>query len=158
MDDPEIQFRRAAYNAECLTLIAQYGWMVQGVFPSHDTPPEKRYEFCYTVGLADKGLPEFIEYGLNLESGKVTLNDLAKRAAGGELFAPGVLIEFQNDYHGMLIEADDLSDLTLARYFYGEDIRAFQLVFEDLEHRWPNDPGYGFKDLPILGRFPTTHH
>jgi len=153
MDEMELQFRRAAYDAECFKLIDAYGFMVQGVFPTEDSPPEKRFDFCYTVGLAGKELPEFVEYGLSLEIGKVVLNQLAKAAIDGEHFQPGVLIEFQNSFYGTLLEATDLSDLTMARRFYG-NVRALQLVFQDTKHRWPDDPGYESQGLPLLGKFP----
>ena len=157
MDDVELEARRTVYLAECMQLIDTYGWMVQGVFPREDTPPEEQYSFNYTVGLSAKGLPEFIAYGLDLDVGKIVLNQLAQRAIDGEQLRPGTIVSFQNDYEGVLLLADDLSDLTLARHFY-PIVRAFQLVFQDDQHRWPNDPNYGHPGLPILGRFPTTFH
>lgn len=156
-DDIAQQMRQAAYYDQCHELIEKYGWMVQGVFPTEESPGQKQYKFCYTVGLTGKGLPEFIEYGLTLEIGKVILNQLAQRAVDGARLEHGTLIEFQNGFYGALLTAVNLSDLTLARRFY-PIVRAFQLVFQDAAHRWPNDPEYTLQGLPLLGKFPTTLH
>lgn len=52
-------------------MIARYGWAVLGV---GDDPL-----FAYTVGLADKGLPEIIVIGLPMKIAHQFLNELGRR-------------------------------------------------------------------------------
>ncbi len=70
------------------SIIARYGWAVQGVFP---TEASQGPAFCYTVGLADKGLPELIVFGLPLPIGQRLMNEMAallvaRKALGQPVF------------------------------------------------------------------------
>lgn len=58
--------------------IAKTGWAVQGVFPNQDCPSSEG-NFAYTIGLADKGLPELIcTANLNLHTLGAFLNPVAQ--------------------------------------------------------------------------------
>ncbi len=66
--------RFGTYQRQREALIAQHGWMVQGVFPTAEIPGSS---FSYTIGLTDRDLPELIQIGLPIEVGHTLLNDTA---------------------------------------------------------------------------------
>lgn len=164
MNQQELARRRMQYLADTLEIIKKHGWAVQGVFGTREHPGPS---FHYTVGLAGKGLPEFIIFGLEMRVGQAILNDIARRAVDGQRYQHGDVLDdlLANGYLVRLIEVRDTTEyLTVANKLYGgarrvltpnsdEPVRALQLLCQDLERRWPWQPGYSI-DLPILGDVP----
>jgi len=56
-------------------IIAETGWMVQGVYPTADQPGPG---WCYTVGVEDKGGPEYLLIGLSPDIATPVLNSVVR--------------------------------------------------------------------------------
>lgn len=61
------------YMGRCAEVIAEHGWMVQGVGGMGATPG-----FCYTIGLTEHNHPELLMRGLDIRLMHTLLNDLAR--------------------------------------------------------------------------------
>lgn len=120
--------------------IKRVGWMVQGVFTGPNTP-----DFAYTVGLAAKGLPELIIFGLPQEVAMNVLNALARKLVSRESVLVGTPInEVFEGCACMLIEADrENTDeyMYQAKYRY-PDYQALQVFWPDDKHHWPWEEAY----------------
>ncbi len=100
----------------------------------------------HTVGLAERGWPEFVLVGIDPEIGGKLLTKLAKRESAPKL---GDLIE---DLSNIPMRVEAVSEDAIAAFFGqatsyrlahgGLEIEALQLVFADQEKRWPEDEGY----------------
>lgn len=135
--------RRDAYDRSCQALIAEHGWMIQGVFPTEKDPG---VEFCYTVGLTVAGLPELVISGLPYETAGILLNIAAERSLGDEIKAGDVLdgiasVPFQ-------VIAAPLAEVNMARHLYGfAKVTALQLVWPDDGGAYPGEPGWSLGDM-----------
>jgi hypothetical protein len=149
-----LQDRTDAYNRLADETIARYGWMIQSVFPVDPGG----VGFSYTVGLAGKGLPEFIVFGWDQGLAQSVLNHLALRAIGGEPFAADrELVGVLEGHTLRTYQVGDSSEhLTMsnARYRRGGDpVAALQLVWPDMAGRWPGDPDCNITWQPLLGEW-----
>lgn len=122
-------------RAEFLPMIQKFGWVVRKVFP---TRPDEGVEFCHTVGLTAKGLPELSIYGLPVDEGHIILNEVARRMIerGSEFRAGELLHGLLQDSPLLVIDMGDTHELTAVENLYGE-VRARQLVWPDREGRMP---------------------
>lgn len=131
-------------------LIAEHGLAVMGIFPDlgRGLPP-----LNYTVGLQDHGLPELVLTGVQAESAIVILNQVADwiKARGeppkqGEIFGEGFLANgYQARFRALSRhEIEENLRICMARNDgIGRDPpEAFQIIFQDVERRWPEDPAY----------------
>jgi hypothetical protein len=155
ISDRERARRMTEYLEKTKRLIAKHGWMVQGVFgddPAHN--------FAYTVGLAGKGKPEFIVFGLRPDIAQQLLNELAGRQVdGGETFTPGQLLDdlFQPKPDGekiparLLLVMDSTEHLTMANRFGPMPVTALQLCYPDADGYWPWESQSKLHGLPVLG-------
>jgi hypothetical protein len=144
------------YQAGIDDMIARYGWAVQGVFGSPTSPA-----FSYTVGLAAKGLPEIIVFGLPSQVAHQFLNALGRRfTADGVPPLDVNLLDVAKDYPARLLpvpreQADQY--LFAAKHRYPA-YTAVQLVWTDENSRFPWDAGF---DPALVSRQPilrnTTH-
>lgn len=152
MDEQRRQQRMRAYLSNVVEGVARYGWIVQGVFP---TEPG-HYGFAYTVGLAAKGHPELISFGLPVEVAQDVLNDLAGRTLAGQTIAPGLpLYDVIVGHPVRFLEVREPTEhLGMSSLLYGsteQPVRALQVVFPDRHGRWPWEDGSELAELPILG-------
>lgn len=69
-----------AFRNDIKAKIKKFGFSIIHTFTS-----EYETQFSYTIGLADKGHPELIVFGLPHEIGQVILNDAAQRLIDGTL-------------------------------------------------------------------------
>jgi len=100
----------------------------------------------HTVGLAERGWPEFAIIGLDPEVCAKLLTELAKRDTAPKL---GELIE---GLANMPLRVEAVSEDAIAEFFGqatsyrlahgGLEIEAFQLCFPDQDNRWPEDEGH----------------
>jgi len=131
---------RNAYEAEFDAMIREYGWGVQAVFASEDGPG-----FAYTVGLARKGLPEIIVFGLPPEAAHPFLNQLGRRFETEGVPALDVdLFDVAEGYPARLLPvsrsaADEYMFATKHRY---PGYSAVQLVWCDKHRHFPWDPAF----------------
>jgi hypothetical protein len=142
---------RKAVEAEFDAMIAKYGWAVQGVFGSDNSPP-----FSYTVGLSAKGYPEIIMFGLPMEIAHRFLNDMGRRFTNSGVPALDTdLDDVAEGFPARLVpaprsEADQYMYAVLHRF---PDYTALQLVWPDKNRRWPWDSGFEpslVKQQPVL--------
>lgn len=74
-------------------IIRQYGWFVQGVFPTKEGDPS----FAYTIGLTEAGLPELLISGaLDIKLMQDLLNDAARIHLNNELLPGAELSDIAN--------------------------------------------------------------
>ncbi len=139
----EFNARLDAYLADkVLPIIAELGWMVQGVFPTADDPC---VGFCYTVGLTAAGLPELVIAGVPYETGGPILNDAARRHLAEEI-APGATVDGLASVPFRAVDAP-LAEVNMPRNLYGADrVRAVQLVWPDDGGAYPGEPGWSLGD------------
>jgi hypothetical protein len=134
-------------------MIASHGWALQAVFD----PEGKDPSFVYTVGLAAKNQPELIVFGMDGKVGGSLLNTLGRRITteGVPALDTDIPDMLEGGYPLRLIEAprsetDQYMFATKARY---PGYTALQLVWTDMNRRWPWEIGFdpklvGFQ--PIL--------
>lgn len=130
-------------------LLDQHCWVVVGV------PPERyRAGYSYTVGLTDHELPELVFTGLSADTAAELLNAAAERALGGEPPAPGVRLRLPGGAQAETVRiTEPWVHLGVAAEFFGDRLRAVQLVYTDGQGRWPWDARFrdGRGGQPVLG-------
>jgi hypothetical protein len=130
-------------------LIARYGWAVQGVERDRIHPP-----WVYTVGLTPNGKPELVVTGLPLGRAAGLLNVVASHVLHADAPRPGEQVALRG---GPMIEIVEVTEpaahMVTAVEFYGQGIRALQVVHADDRGRWPWEVGYrGVRGgQPVLG-------
>lgn len=125
--------------------IERYGWAVKLVGASDDGLDGA---FAYTVGLTDRGLPEFAIAGLSPNTMHAIVNELAERAlAGADLDHGQQLDDILTDFDTVLVAGSapfsrDGIWPGAALERSGKSIRLLQLVWPDRTRRFPWDEGY----------------
>ena len=145
-DHPETS--RAEYLNLLRAKIRARGWIVMHV--EHDRRP-----FSYTIGLHDRGLPEFLVTGLAPRSAQWLLNTFTKRALERryELVA-GEQMRLPARAHLELVDvAHPDAHMGIGVSIEGP-VRALQLVWADGHGRWPWSPDFDGNRFsqPVLGR------
>lgn len=122
------------YMHKIHALVEEHGVAIQGVFGEEN--------FAYTVGLAGQGLPEFIIFGLPHEVAATLLNLVAAHAKEAPI-ETGIRNDILEGYPAWLLPVNDSSEyLTVAALYADVDsVAAYQIVFPDMEGRWPWDEG-----------------
>jgi hypothetical protein len=121
-------------------MIERYGWAVQGVGEGADHPP-----FCYTCGLASRGLPDIIVFGLPMQVAHEFLNMMGRRfRIQGVPPLDTDLNDVAENFPARLLgvprtEADKYMFAVKRRY---PDYTAVQLVWTDRFKRWPWDDDF----------------
>lgn len=137
-------------------IIDEHGWAVQGVGGNSETGDPT---FSYTAGLSALGHPELIIVGVHPLASQGILNDLGTAIRGGTRFDSGDIVRgvLGGDLPLALIEAADVSDLTITRRLYGP-VPVLQVVWCDPEGRFPWEDGYSMNSAaqPALGPAPST--
>jgi hypothetical protein len=140
--------RVAGYQQRVARLIAEHGWMVQGVFPVEGDGPEV-VPFGYTIGLTQAGLPELMISGwLGPEATQRLLNEAARRHLSRE-FEPGSLVSGVAA-EGVVLRvrwASARAPVQQARNFFegppvNRVVRVLQLVWPDSGGRYAGEAGY----------------
>jgi hypothetical protein len=135
----------ADYMAEVvLPIIERDGWMVQAVGGVRYRAP-----FSYTAGFMDDDVPELIITGLKPNPAARVLNWIGPRPglyAGERLQVDGRLLEVVHVPHPE-------EHLYVAHNLYGDELRAWQLVWADDRGHWPWCKGHrsGRGGQPVLG-------
>lgn len=144
------------YRSEIAGRIALYGHAVQGIEGDGVHPP-----WAYTVGLTARGDPELVVTGMGLSQASVLLNQVACLLENPGLIVPGAdAIMRQGSPGEFAIQVIEVirpwAHLHVAVEFFGQDIRALQLVHADPAGRWPWEPGFasGIGPQPVLGTLP----
>lgn len=137
------------YYAQVLTKIEEHGWMVQAVMGLPDQPDV--LSFCYTAGLALKGLPELYLIGLPIELGGAILNETAQQmvdttvpVTNGQVLDLAYSTQFR--VHGP-IDAGQ-AEMFLAKRINEGSFVAMQVMWPDTEGRFPDEEGYDMDNYP----------
>lgn len=124
-----------AYDQHCIELIAEHGWMVQGVFPREY---DVEAPFAYTVGLTVAGLPELVISGLPADTAYQLLDAAARESLAHEL-APGRILDGIATVPFRVVEAPG-AQVNMARHLYPDRrVRSLQLVWPDKDGNYPGD-------------------
>lgn len=153
--------RMELFLAQTLARVERFGVALQGVFsPADDPDPEP--SFIYTIGLAAQGLPELIEFALPQQVGHSIMNDIAFRMLNGEveLRAGDTVHNMVANYPVKVLPVRDSGErLTVSNRLFGNPdgaLPALQLVFPDMEGRFPWEKGCQVAWTPLLGDVPRT--
>lgn len=142
-----MRLQRAASNANVLGT-------TQAVFPTEADPTGPF--FAYTVGLHDRGHPEFILCGLDHDTAHHVLRELAVRVISGETFKAGRYADvLAGDYEVELrpvprTTVDSL--LRVAQAHAKADVDAFQVFWPGDDGRLPPDCEQKYIDMQELER------
>ena len=139
---------RADYLDVLRGKIAAHGWAVQYV-------EVDRMPFAYTIGLHDRGLPEFLVTGLAPRTALWLLNTFAKRVLRDGRMPPvgeQVWLPARTRVELVTVDHPD-AHMGLAVGIEGPAISAIQLVWADGRGRWPWAPGFndGRQPQAVLG-------
>ncbi len=127
--------------------VAEQGWMVLGVFASAEAPDITPWH--YTVGLTDAGLPELLVSGLGPTQGQEILNTAAARHIRDE-----IVVGMLDDVASMPLKVvpGPTGECVQQAWNYVGDprrrepgrVRVLQLVWPDVDGRFPGDEGFGY--------------
>ena len=119
------------YLAVVRAIIFEHGWAVQFV-------EDDRMPYANTIGLTDRGLPELLVTGLSPQRAARLLNRVAQRAVDGDPPSAGMQLTV---CAGPLVEIIEVEHpdphMNFGLVFYGNELRALQLVWSDARGRWP---------------------
>jgi hypothetical protein len=133
-------------------MIARYGWAVQGVGAGPDGPT-----FTYTVGLAAKGLPEIIVFGLPMKIAHQFLNQLGHRFTTTGV--PPLDTDLDDVAEGFSARLIAVPRAASDRYMFATrrrypDYTAVQLIWPDTHGLFPWEPGF---DPALVSYQPVLH-
>lgn len=146
--------RERAAEEKCVADVAAYGLHVMHVGGDNDWP-----EFAYTVGLwRTFEQAELIILGLPQDAAHAILNYVADLARDGRRFHAGDVAEDVLDDHPIQFRAvppaQGRAHFGWARWYHAPDaFPTLQLVYPDMQGRWPWDPDAsdGFRaQQPVL--------
>lgn len=152
-----------AARANADAMIRDHGFMFQAVFGSDESRA-----FVYTIGLAERGLPEFIFVGSSSPQAAGYLGAAIDAAMAGAQINPGMVDpETALNPFGVplwILEADDKLEthafgVTARLERVGKDAtpRLLQVVMPDLNGIFPWEPDYNWLEQdvdkpPVTGR------
>lgn len=154
----------ASYSGHLAELVHDHRFAVQGVMASDDS-----FNWAYTVGLTDHGLPELVMMALPMGFLGQTLNRLGDAAIDGTTQLVAGPSPLFLDPPFWLVDVPDPTSgrypLTMAATSTLGKVRAMQVVWPDSEGRYPWAPDWfdgedrgdlGGKDpQPLLGLPPA---
>lgn len=127
-------------------LAQQYGHALQGVFASPTSP-----EWCYTIGLQNRGWPELVVFGLPMVVAASILNPMV--AGFYQQNKAPQLGQVLTEYSNLPIQLGEVSAEAIEEYLTqaqnysyrnrgGATFTALQLVLSDREGRLPQHPNF----------------
>jgi len=136
-------------------IIAQVGWMVQGVFPRDgDHGPH----FSYSIGLHDKGVPELIIMGLPMQVAGPLINAVAVSLLEAKEKGESYNTTFTHPAWPMPfalfeVPAHKASDYaTMAHNRSNGQAKYIQIVWPDKQNRfpWHPDAEQSYRDAQLM--------
>lgn len=104
--------------------------------------------FAYTVGLFGIGHPELLVFSIDTSTASGLLNEVARRVRAGENLVPGQVLEFEAWPHRVTVETvPNPAEIAFAANRFARrpdeaSVPVFQLTYDDLQGRFPWEPGY----------------
>ena len=128
--------------------VREHGWVIKYV-------EDARHPYAYTVGLTQFGLPELLVTGLTTERALVLLDHFGQQTIADGAPQPGQRLDFLGLSQIEAVDVDHPdAHLDLAVRLFGPKLRAVQLVWTDMQGRWPWSNRFDFEDgfsQPVLG-------
>lgn len=140
--------------------IERVGWYAMGVFPTADSPPDRRYGFTYSIGLARRGWPDLIVVRLQPEVAHAVIESAI------DVMEQGGPLEPATRYSDILVGYDVLTrepspnavaeHFGWAGWYYRErespGFKALQIVWPDRDGNFPGEADYDAAtyDQPLL--------
>lgn len=146
------QGKLSDYERGLLDNVEEFGCMVLHV----KEPNESRPSFSYTIGLSNtRNVPEIITCGLPVKAAQAALNYAADLQAKGVDLTQGrharVLGNVDVEFRPVDPKWSEILMLSAVWFNGSTDFPALQLVFPDLEGRFPEDKGFNTRfDQPLL--------
>jgi len=131
--------------------VREQGWDVVSVAVKGGVP-----RHSYTIGLARRGLPEFIVFGFSADLARPVLSDLAQRVLDGERFPTQVgLADVLPGMPAVLLEVPEAEAnhyLVAAREYAPKSLRALQIAWPDGQDLFPWQDGYdeSFRERQVI--------
>ena len=136
--------RITAYLEKVTGMIEEHGWIIQAV----GTNPM----LFYTVGLAQKGLPEVVVTGLPMDAAQSVLNVFARKLVNGTFPLDEDAIQSGAKFDDVLegykaklrwVAPAHVRELRVAKVIaQTEDFKALQIVWPDREGRFYGEAGF----------------
>jgi len=113
--------------------------------------PGQFISMAYTVGLADKGLPELVVFSLPMEHAQIILNTAAEMLKAGKLPIDEPVEGIANMPSVLKRIDPEMTDgyLNIANLRANKNVDALQLVWPDAQGKFPWDPSFN-ADLMLL--------
>lgn len=130
-------------------MLEEHPWVVIGVDRDGYRPP-----YSYTVGLTEFGHPELVITGLAKDRAANVLIAAAEKVLDHGAPAAGARIKLPGKRPGEVVQVAEPSvHLGVAADLFGERVAALQLVYADVQGRWPWDKHFrdGRAGQPVLG-------
>lgn len=145
------EIQHLAYLDQVRAIIAEHGWMVQGVGADDSQP-----QFAYTSGLTARDLPELLVVGLPIPLMQQMLNRAAALHCGGAPFGPGAVVDVGFNVPVRVVAPyRSPGPLGIAHEIYeGRDITVLQIEWPDVLGLWQDDPDFDqrFEGLQVPPR------
>lgn len=135
-------YGREAYLEKLAVMIERRGHAVIGTFTQG--PGDSDISMAYTVGLAKKGLPEIVVFGVPREAAMPILNSAAALLIAGKLETDvpvSKLASMPLVFKHVAPEATE-KYLTESTDNAGRPVAALQMVWPDTQGRFPWDPRF----------------
>lgn len=136
--------RKNAYLEKVAGMIEEHGWIVQAI----GTSPM----LFYTVGLAEKGLPEVVITGVPMEAAKSIMNTFARKLVEDKFTLDDAAMERGDKFEGVLegfkaqlrwVPPMQTKQLNVARVFApSDDFKAVQIIWPDPKGRFAGEAGF----------------
>ena len=125
--------------------IDKYGWQLIGVFPDAKSRDPVNEAFIYTIGNADKGLPELLFIGSYGEIAACILKALScEMIDRGRPFEDGEFVDIGDEERVYVCKANDsVKDdiMVQATNYNGHGYDVMQVVSPDLDGKFPWELG-----------------
>ncbi len=147
--NPQMQSWLDQEDARTTDVIRKHGWAIEYVMAE---PQRQRCSIAYTIGLFGLGHPELVVVGMEPYTTAGVLNEVASRVRSGQDLVPGQLLSFAGWFHRVTVETlpNPAQILFAANRFYQRpdeaSVPAYQLTYDDLNGRFPWEPGYANED------------
>lgn len=133
-----------AYMEKVASMVEEHGWIVQAI----GTSPM----LFYTVGLAQKGLPELVITGISVEAAQSIINTFARKLVEGKFTLDDAAMERGDKFDDVLenysaklrwVSPMQTRQLNVARVFaQSDEFRAVQIVWPDPKGRFEGEAGF----------------
>ncbi len=146
-DNPDESAEAEDHLDELRESLREHLWAVKCV-------EDDKHPYAYTLGLHELGMPELLATGVTTERALALFGLFAPEAIQNGTPSPGDRIVWAENTMFEAVEVDHPdAHMDLALKLFGPGLRAVQLVWTDMDGRWPWEAAFDFDGLrqPVLG-------